>query len=377
MTNTESLTLQDFIEKSDFPEKSKHPLTFLDISRQTSKENVWSAIYAFFFHAEAEHGLGDLFQRSLIDLINESRNEKDDFKTLTDIQTEYSTNDNGRIDLLLKNETQAIIIENKVNHILNNNLDDYWDSVEQPYKRGVVLCLRKIAETKPTHNGFVYIEHSVLLKRVSSSYPLDYETSHRKIFDYLNDFIQNVNNVTKPMDIKNLNFCFTNQKKIHDVTQLNNEYKNHIIKEVENALDIFTNGDERILKLAKAQNDRYRYYECPENPHLSITVIFDGLFNGNNDFAFVVELKYDLIEKAKSITDEELEGLVGIKLKDFFGRKGRWQHYATEKVTVTQENIQRLAPFIAKSLKESESLKLYQLLKEKLVLANLEGTATS
>lgn len=370
--------LQEFLNDHRIAEAPKRELTFLDISRQTTKENVWSSIYAFFFHAEGEHGLGDLFQRSLIDLINESRNEKDEFETLTDIQREYPTINRGRIDILLKNDDQAIIIENKVfHHEGGNDFDDYWKSVEQPYKRGVILCLRK-ASVSAKKGQFVYITHNELLKRVESNYPSDFEKSNPKMYLFLIDFMMNVANVTNSMNPELLKFCFDNQKKIHDTIQLNNEYKNYIIKEIETAPDIFNQGQSEQLNLAKAQNDRYRYYECPENAHLSLTIIFDGLFNGNNDFAFVVELKYDLLEKARQLNHSMFEESSRKFLQTkFYGKKDRWQHYSSELITVSNDQIKNLSEFIAQSLEGSESFKIYKVIKNALIIQKVGTTSNS
>ena len=45
------------------------------------------------------------------------------------IMTEYGTKNQKRIDILLQNVEQAIIIENKVYHTLDNDLDEYYNEI--------------------------------------------------------------------------------------------------------------------------------------------------------------------------------------------------------------------------------------------------------
>src|SRR5690554_1082514 len=148
-------TLQQFLDQHAIPQIKGNPTTFLGIARQPHYENVLSNIYAFFFNPNAEHGFQDLFIMSLLDCINSSSpGQSKDFSDFSDftIETEFSTNKGGRIDLLLKNDTSAIIIENKIYHTLNNNLKDYWSTIinrieDETRVIGIVLSLKEFSDT--------------------------------------------------------------------------------------------------------------------------------------------------------------------------------------------------------------------------------------
>lgn len=120
--------LEDFLDHNVIPKIKKRPKTFLGIAKQPHYENVMSNIYAFYFNVDEVHGMQDLFINSLLEIINESKlRDQKKVAAISDfeVSTEVSTKKNGRIDILLSSEDHAIIIENKVYHTLNNNLEDY------------------------------------------------------------------------------------------------------------------------------------------------------------------------------------------------------------------------------------------------------------
>lgn len=87
------------------------------------------------------------------------------------IETEYGTEDKGRIDLFIYNDEQAIIIENKIYHHLANNLNDYWSTATREVKTkniiGILLTLGKYSGNLP--QNFVNVLHFDFLKAVMSN----------------------------------------------------------------------------------------------------------------------------------------------------------------------------------------------------------------
>ena len=172
---TDIVQLQTFLNRSDIPIAKEKPKTYLSIAKQPHYENVLSNIYAFYFDTNGEHNLGNLFIQSLLGLISGSNIVKGDSKKVLeefcdfDCDTEYSTDKNGRIDLLLSNDKNAIIIENKVYHHLNNDLSDYWNSIKlnENNKIGLVMSLHPISDIQ--HKHFVNITHLDFLNAVMTS----------------------------------------------------------------------------------------------------------------------------------------------------------------------------------------------------------------
>ena len=100
--------------------------SLMDITGIKHHENMWSDIYKFFFLENEQHQMGDLFIRSLEELIGLNH-----FLSDFTVKREFVVDGDRRIDLLLynKNLRRAIIIENKVYHSLDNDLNLYQRSV--------------------------------------------------------------------------------------------------------------------------------------------------------------------------------------------------------------------------------------------------------
>lgn len=354
-------SLEKFLKETPIPYVKKRPLTFLGISKQPHYENVWSNIYAFFFDTDAEHNLGDLFLQSLLQLINEDRNPKFNFNPSFEIKTEAGTNNNGRIDILLSNDNDAIIIENKVYHHLNNNLNDYWSSVPQLNKQGIVLSLHK---TFINNINFIGITHLELLQKIISNLSDYFSNANEKHLIFLKDFYQNIINITNPMDTSTIKFFYRNQELINQVSDIKSNYISYVISEVEKAR---INIDEK-LESYSSRNESFRYYLCPNLGNLIITVVFDGLFRKSQELFLIVELQNELLketEKIKSIVFSEIE--MEFLRSDFYNRKESWAHFATQTVKPSEDDILNLGDFISKTINNSPILDIYRKLKTKLL----------
>lgn len=139
---------------NNIPPKRTRQRTFMDIVGINHRENSWSDIYAYFFNPKEKHKLGRLFIDTLNNLISDTLELKD----FTVIR-EKVIDDKKRIDLLIKNEDEALIIENKVYASLYNDLSIYWENVKATYKKGIVLSLYKIRIPEENADNFVNITH--------------------------------------------------------------------------------------------------------------------------------------------------------------------------------------------------------------------------
>lgn len=342
-------TLADFFTNYTIPKVKEKPLTFLEIAKQPHYENVWSNIYAFYFDVNGKHGLKDLFIKSLLQVINTKRSKAFQFSTKFTIQTEFFTEDNGRIDLLLSNDNEAIIIENKVFHHLNNNLDDYWESMSQPNKQGIILSLNEINNIK--HFGFINITHLELLNSVMQNFGIYLSTASDKFTIFLKDFYQNIINLSNPMDSQSIDFYYQHSKKINQAIELKESMIDYILSEVEKGCSHIP--DTIFYKTGQNRKQDYDYYLSDLSNDLMYTIAFGDLLSGNNSLTVIIELQNDVFEN----NQEKLENL---KLKlnkdeklllrsDFLSTA----HYAEQTFKLTSSDFQNLNQFIAKSILES------------------------
>lgn len=351
--------LQAFLNQNDIPIIKGKPKTFLGIAKQPHYENVMSNIYAFFFTTNEIHKMNDLFISSLLQIIQYKKNKTstlylNDF----DVATEASTKKGGRIDLLLFNANQAIIIENKVYHKLNNDLNDYWDSIDQEQKIGIVLSLNPISV--PNQN-FINITHLELIKKVienSGQYLIE---ARDKYVIFLKDFYQNIINLSKmEMNEKELNFYYNNQERIMEVRNFLVAVNKHISNQVEIACEIL--GEPLKLQIPKSDNKaRLRYYLSPNNSNLMFTIVYDGLWKREKQIVLIVELANNLLNnrnryKSISFNEEEKDLLCN----DFYDKKGSWAHFALKTYTLANDEVQNLSTFIAKKLEDDQLLSIFR-----------------
>jgi len=367
--NDDNLKLSQFLETAPIPKVRKQPKTFLGIARQPHYENVISNIYAFYFDTNEVHGLEDLFINSLIELIKETRlKEKGDFFegfSDYDCETEYTTNMGGRIDLLLKNEEQAMLIENKIYHHLNNNLKDYWDTLNfsDQNKIGIVLSLHPI--TKIKHDDFINITHLALLNKVMSNvgnYLLQADSTY---LVFLKDLYQNIINIsTKTMKNKDIDFYKKHRNEIHNVARFLKSFKEHVKRETEIACDIL-NEDEDVhfLTLGGKSNNRLRYFISSVNPNLMITVVFDSLYLDNQkNIRITVELQGNILKnrnllKQIDFNDKEIE----IIKPNFYSETNTgWAHFAEMFYPIENIDLENLSEFIARKIREDNLLSVFK-----------------
>ncbi|BAX82362.1 PD-(D/E)XK nuclease family protein [Labilibaculum antarcticum] len=361
--------LDSFLNSVDIPEIKTKPKTFLGIARQPHYENVLSNLYAFYFDVNEEHGLKDLFIASLSQLIEESEIGKGKeivFDDGFDIETESATNDGGRIDLLLSNDSHAIIIENKVYHGLINDLDDYWESIEsslEENKIGIVLSLYKIKQINHPH--FINITHLDFFKCVmvnSGKYLLN---ANDKYLVYLKDLYQNIINLsTNTMEKKDLEFYFDNNQKINELLELNDSIRIHIAEEVEKGIGLL-DYEFYIARRSECDTRRFISTKCDK---LSIMISTEHLYTNVNAIGILVEVKGDAINACENLkkeyfTKEEFESSMDIDYKGrddegVFQLAGQWEY------PITTEQISNLSQFIVDTIEKDHLLPIFNKLED-------------
>lgn len=359
--------LQDFLDQVVIPKIKKRPKTFLGIAKQPHYENVMSNIYAFYFNVEEVHGMYDLFINSLLECINESilGNEKKVYEiTDFEVDTQVITKKGGLIDLLLSSQDHAIIIENKVFHTLNNDLEDYWNSTrvtggKEENKIGVVLSLQKLYIT---HKHFVNITHTELLKRVMQNLGSYLMSAKDKYVFFLKDFYQNSINLSKgEMESKELKFYYDNQSKIIEVKNLHFAVRDHIYNQVEAVIDLI-DEDLELLKSKGEPNKRLRFFLSPKNKNLMFTIFFEKLLTPERGLVLIVELKNELLRNKDQYKTIEftVEEESTIKPDFYTDKKSNWCHFAVVRYQLNENDVSNLTQFIIGKLKEDHLLSVYR-----------------
>ncbi len=317
--------LQNWLDNlKKIPVRPPKKRTLMDITGIKHHENLWSDIYQFFFTINEEHLLGDLFIRSLESLIGIKPGYLESFS----VTREFSVNEK-RIDLLLcdNRNGRAIIIENKVNHILNNDLNLYYTIVQDKGYSDVIvivlglqrynLKLYKRANKIPSDKLFS-ITHQDLMVEIGKVLPEYKKDANLQHLYLLQEFSQNITNKTNDMNTDEINFYFKddNRKKINQLSEI----KRHVIEYISDSLE-----NKEILKpllrkynlaldVDKCKNNEYIYFPYKGyDGHIMITLVYDRLWNFDKNgsrIQAILEIQGDMIDWVeKNESNKSMEGL--------------------------------------------------------------------
>lgn len=242
------------------PTVKEREWSFLETIGASQRETILANLLAYYFdpNKEKEHGLGDTFIKALLKTVpknlentNPAKIPKEIFSLVNEgiawakIHIEDVTEKNNRIDIVIETEKLMIAIEFKINHHLNNPLDDYVDRILE-YNRDinyyiVLTPYWKIPEGKAKGNKeFVqvilkdFIENVELIKNQIPS-----GTQEQEVF--YNDFIKTIKNRGLKMNMINeyKEFAEANNNMIllDDVFANLNTIKEHIEGKANNLLN--------------------------------------------------------------------------------------------------------------------------------------------
>lgn len=297
------------------PPKRLRQRTLLDIAGINHRENSWSDIYAYFFNPKEKHKLDRLF----IDAFNTLIEQKSGLKPLKlenfTIIREKANDNKKRIDLLIKNEEEALIIENKVYAGVYNDLSSYWESVKVPEinKRGVILSLVPIKNT----NIFINITHKEFANEIIKNIPTYFQSADSKSLLLLQEFIQNIYNETYAMNEEELKFYYQNESnriKINRLSEIRSNVINHIRNSIEgkdkqDRENINTLLKNRCLYLSveAKDNNRFTYYYYNEySKQIMLTLKYVSLWNYEANGCRIdmyLEVKGDMLKFVESHKD--------------------------------------------------------------------------
>lgn len=380
--NIEIEELSNWLKRhNSIPQKKVRKETLLDIAGIEHLENHWSFIYMYFFNPKASHGLSRLFIDTLQEIISEKTSKPvlsmSSFSLLREDAVPDEQGNMKRIDILIKNDEEAIIIENKVYANLYNRLDLYWrkPNVPDKNKRGVVLSLRR---TTPTHPGFINVTHEEFAKAIEKNLPTYFMSAQQKGLILIQDFIQNIYNVTHTMNEEEFDFYFNqeNQEVINRLHEIRKHVISHIYKTIEDIRlleqKFAENGWKLSVKTKAKETDNYVYYTFDAMPNrFMLTLVYDRLWSDPNDCCIRMFLEIggrdtiQAIEKNSNI----LKGL-GIS-SDGHKQEKTWWHYKGYKIKFSKEELKHKDVIIDKiieGIRESgfyeDGLKMIETLKD-------------
>jgi len=227
LTETEHL-LNEF---DNLPKTIRQP-TYLEICKYPRRrfEEICSRLLCFYIAPKNEHGFGDLFLTSLLELLtSEKINFKDEhIKVISEENAEGK-----RLDILIHSTNFVIGIENKITATVYNPLETYKNRIDLYGNENifrVVLSLKKIVDKNELAvlkaNGFTrltYFELFEVVKRKVGSY---LNQANPKYLTFLTDFIQTLENMSgeNVLNEKLADYFFDNSSRIDSLIDLYEKY---------------------------------------------------------------------------------------------------------------------------------------------------------
>ena len=206
MTDFEKVIENVAVRLPKLPAKRKKNI--YDILGVQTKETINSRVLAYFLNNKEEHQFNTLFIDALKELLKEKQKDgtgidieafTGDFNVLTEDVTRRAIEEEEkqkRIDVSIEGNDWTIIIENKINHTLNNPLKAYWEHAQAKFSNnviGVILSIPKLPRQECVVNDnikYINITHKELIRRVQKNLIIGTKTNDLSLF-YLKEYLQN------------------------------------------------------------------------------------------------------------------------------------------------------------------------------------------
>lgn len=270
--------IRDIINSYTPVQENSTDKSIMSIASIEHLENVWSNIYAYYLDDTGVHGLGPVFLRCLERLIHKKSGRMVNL-TGAVVKREVSTIKGNRIDLLIQAPEQSVIIENKIYHRLNNDLEDYWLSVNgnDASKTGIVLTLSHNLTNNP---HYVNITHLEWMTEVEKEIILNSVILNSATSTLLNDFISTIKRVSGTMNDYDVNFYLGNRVVINELNQVVVKYRQWLQSIFTDRSFIRSLGDFTLVHNDwVGAKERFAMYQLNATDELVITVFYEPLWN--------------------------------------------------------------------------------------------------
>ncbi len=183
---------------------SSHETTFMEALGVSSKEVPVSSLLAFLLDPNESHGLGTLWIDALVAAYASRLDREVIVDAVENVETEESTGNRKRIDIVIETGNRIIAIENKIYAGLNNPLGDYKkyiekETTERGKEESPILIVLSLFPLTPDDKDFANITYEQLFaevrKRLGDHFSAD--KAHWTI--YIDGFMKSISNLENTM----------------------------------------------------------------------------------------------------------------------------------------------------------------------------------
>ena len=325
-------------------QKPQQEETILTIAGIGHQENAWSRIYAYFLNEKESHGLGRLFKKSLENIVYRKTGRSVNLSGGV-VRCEQSTIAGNRIDILIQAPEHSIIIENKVHHRLDNDLNDYWISVDgkDDAKTGIVVTLSKILTNNRNYINVTHLEWVDEIEELLKSRRCS--TCATDTMVLLKNFLENIKQVCGKMNESDIKFYLNNREKINNLYSVASDYRSWLQSIFTDKAFIRSLGGFTLVHSdwigCKNRFAMYRFSNTTETDEFVVTVFYETLWNSKPGEARLSLFLQALGGWAKKAIDEEnsireIASACGVPSRE--RHKDFW-HCAAVEIAVPDEDL--------------------------------------
>lgn len=328
--------------------------TFFDIAGFPQREKVLSNILAYYLDPAADHGFDDLFLTAFNNLIAVKTGRtiiKNNNNCL--ISTEVYTSAKGKfIDLVIEEKSDtgtnnAIIIENKVNAALYNDLVEYVNHITVSQDKIGVVLSRRPYHTLPAN--YICITHAEFMNQIEQAAFTYFLKSDIRQIIFLKEFLQNIKNMSQNDLLKpHYDFLFRNPEKIRELSELYNTIRNDVLKQAEAACQMLDLG----LKIGMRNSPGVRHYYSTKSP-VYFSIWLDDLFLEARMIYIFVELEKQWFPCLNKINEINFSKEEEQYLDETTEVNDNQVHYATIELRPSIEEILNLSTYIVDQIEKT------------------------
>ena len=322
-------------------------------------ENIWSNIYSYYMDETESHGLTTVFLKCLERMIFKKSGRTVNLSRAV-VKREVATIKGNRIDLLIQTQGHSVIIGNKVYHHINNDLDDYWLSVNgnDETKTGILLTLSLVRTNNP---HYINITHHEWIREVENEIILNHIVLSPADSILLNDFFHTIKHVSGAMNEYDVKFYLENRVAINELNQVVIKYRQWLQSIFTDRAFISSLGNFTLVHNDwVGAKERFAMYRLGATDELVITVFYESLWKsapGEARLCLYLQPLGNWLDKAiaNEVAVRSIASKCGVPSMD--RHKDFW-HCASVEIPVNEEQLQNegvLKNYISQYIADSDS----------------------
>lgn len=230
------------IDKFRGLEFTDEELNLFDVGTRGHFENPTTELLSFFLDPSKSHNLGDSFFSGLKSVVAE-KNILSDLGTFESVETEVSTQNGKRIDLLVETEKAVIIIECKIYHHQNNPFDEYTAFGNKRINNGsegstsktlvkLVLCLNGNVSADLAEDGWHGISYNELVDHIETRLSKTmFDNPYNKWTLFAREFLLHLKGLNTMTDINANEITFLTEN-LNEFSQLSDYIYNNLMPKI-------------------------------------------------------------------------------------------------------------------------------------------------